>query len=627
MRKISKGLLFSVSIFLFCAAASAQNTVTVPEEIVAYPDMIIHNAKVITMDDTSFGLNTSRGTTAEAIAIRGDKIQAIGNNARILSLAGPGTDRIDAKGRMVMPGIVDAHTHIHNNELNYWVSQNPEILESLAASFSVSGLTDEELEQGIRLGVQQHVGSTAPGRWAFINVGSRGDGAMSPGVPYLGNAKFTMAMLDQLAPNHPIMLFSHPSYVMNTAATLAMEDLYGSKFDPRAAGLDEDGRVRSTAAQYRRALIIDMYFHTRVPQLADLVEQGLAKNAAVGITTYSSHIMGLRFLDAFNILVRQNRMPIRFAYTHWFGFQAGYGDAANFYRRMGDMAGMGSDYMWQSAVGLSSIDSGPPRMCSTMEASQAVKALEWCDNAEGSVYYEATRIAIANYQRVAVGHAYADKGVDYFMNAVEDAMRDNPAITLDYIRSRRLTSDHCGFYPRKAQIPRLAKLGMIISCGGNVLTRSYPHLLRYSLQYADRIAPARSAIEGGVMVVVENEAGVRGNTSSTYFGDAVPFLTRKNSRGDDVAPEEAVNRITLMKMMTSWPARFVLKEDVLGTLEPGKFADILVLNGDYFTVPVEELKDIIPFMTIVGGKIRVLRSEFAQELGRSSIGPQLEFQY
>ena len=163
MRKIRKGLLLGVSFFLFCAVASAQNMVTVPEEIVAYPDMIIHNGMVVTMDDTSFGLNTSRGTTAEAIAIRGDKIQAIGNNARILSLAGPGTDRINAKGRMVMPGIIDAHTHIHNNELNYWVSQNPEILESLAASFSVAGLTDEELEQGIRLGIQQHVGSTTSG--------------------------------------------------------------------------------------------------------------------------------------------------------------------------------------------------------------------------------------------------------------------------------------------------------------------------------------------------------------------------------------------------------------------------------------------------------------------------------
>ncbi len=627
MGKLRVSLGFCISFFLFCGVASAQNTVTVPEEIVAYPDMLIHNGKVVTMDDTSFGLNTSRGTTAEAVAIRDGKIQAVGSNARILRMAGPETERIDVNGRMVMPGIVDAHTHIHNNELNYWVGQNPQVIDELAEQFSVAGNTDAEMEQGIRLAVEQHAGNAAPGRWAFITVSAAGGGGsgLAPGVAYLASQKFTMQMLDQLAPNHPVLLYSHPSYVMNTGAMRGMEKLYGSKFDPRAAGLDESGRVRSTAAQYRRALIIDMYFHTRVPQLADLVEQGLLKNAAVGITAYSSHIMGLRFLDAFNLLARQNRMPIRFAYTHWFGFQAGYGEAENFYRRMGDMAGMGNDYLWQSAVGLSSIDSGPPRFCSTMEAPGEVKEMEWCDNAEGTVYYETTRMAIANYQRVAVGHAYADKGVDYFMDAVDAAMRDNPAITLDYIRSRRLTSDHCGFYPRKAQIPRLARFGMIISCGANVLSRSYPHLQRYSMDYIDRIAPVRSAIEGGVMVVLENEAGVRGNTSRSYFGAAVPFLTRKNEYGALVAPEEAVDRITLMKMMTSWPARFVLKEDVLGSLEPGKFADILVLNKDYFTVPVEELEDTNPLMTIVGGKIQVLRSEFAQELGRAPIGPQLDF--
>ena len=78
-----------------------------------------------------------------------------------------------------------------------------------------------------------------------------------------------------------------------------------------------------------------------------------------------------------------------------------------------------------------------------------------------------------------MGHAYADKAVDYFMDAIEHAMRDNPAITLDYIRSRRFTSDHCGFYPRKEQLPRMAKLGMMISCGGNVLSRSYPWLQKY----------------------------------------------------------------------------------------------------------------------------------------------------
>ncbi len=627
MENIRVRVVVCISFFLFCGVVSAQNTVTVPEEIVAYPDMVIHNGKVVTMDDTSFGINTSRGTTAEAIAVRDGKIQAVGTNARILGLAGPETDRIDVKGRMVMPGIVDSHTHIHNNELNYWVGQNPEVTAELAEQYSVTGTTDAEMEQGIRLTVEQHVSNEPPDRWAFITVSTSGGGGsgLAPGVAYLSSKKFTMAMLDQLAPDHPVMLYSHPSYVMNTGAARAMESLYGSKFDARAAGLDESGRVRSTAAQYRRALIIDMYFHTRVPQLADIVEQGLAKNAAVGITTYSSHIMGLRFLNAFNMLARQDRMPIRFAYTHWFGFQAGYGEAENFYRRMGDMAGMGNDYLWQTAVGLGAIDSGPPRFCSTMEAPGPVKEMEWCDNARGTVYYDATRMAIANYQRVAAGHAYADKGVDYFMDAVEDAMSDNPAITLDYIRSRRLTSDHCGFYPRKAQLPRMARLGMIISCGGNVLSRSYPHLQRYSMMYVDRIAPARSAIEGGVMVVVENEAGVSGNTSRSYFGAAAPFLTRKNEYGAMVAPEEAVDRITLMKMMTSWPARFVLKEDVLGSLEPGKFADILVLNKDYFTVPVEELEDIHPLMTMVGGKIQVLRNEFSQELGRAPIGPQLEF--
>ena len=626
MERIRRTMLFGVSLFLLCGLAGAQNTVTVPEEIVTYPNMIIHNGKIATMDDTSVGLNTSPGSSAEAMAVLDDKILAIGSNAQILRLAGPQTDRIDLKGRTVIPGIVNTHVHIHNDELNYWVGQNPEVLTELAEAYNISGLTDAELEQGIKLAVQEHVGKTAPGRWAFIDVGTSGGGGsgMGLGVAFLAGNKFTKQMLDQLAPDHPLILQSHPSYVANTAFVGAVEKLYGSELSLEAAGIDEHGRVRGTAPQYKRGLIIDQYFNTRVGELAEIVEQSLAKNAALGVTTFSSHIMGLRFLDAFNMLVRQKRMPIRFAYTHWFGFQAGYSETTNFYRRMGDMAGMGDDYMWQAAVGLGSVDSGPPRFCSTMEAPRAVKEMEWCQNDSGSIAYEATRTAIANYQRVAVGHAYADKAVDYFMDAIEHAMRDNPAITLDYIRSRRFTSDHCGFYPRKEQLPRMAKLGMMISCGGNVLSRSYPWLQKYRPEYANRIAPARSAIEGGVIVTVEG-SGVSGNVGRPYFSSASNFITRNTEYGVKVAPEEAIDRITLMKMMTSWPARFVLKEDVLGTLEPGKFADFVVLSKDYFTVPVEEFAEILPLMTVVGGKVEVLRSEFAQELGRGPTGPQIEF--
>jgi len=625
MRSVRGMLLYGVMVFLLSGEAVGQNMVTVPEEIAAYPDTILYNGKVVTMDDTTFGLNTQLGTIAEAVAVRDRKIQAVGSNDAILRLAGPNTDRIDVRGRTVIPGIIDAHSHIHNSELTYWLTQNPQALRDVSEAYITQGKTDAELRQGVTLTLQQHAEKTAPGRWAMVAVGGRGGGSgLSPGVAFLQARKFTKADMDKIVPNHPVMLFSHPSYVLNSAAIKAMEDLYGSPLMEEA--VDEWGVAHNTAAQYNRELVIDQYFNTRVPALADIVEQGLAKNAAVGITTYSSHIMGLRFLDAFNLLARQDRMPIRFAYTHWYGFQAGYPDSANFYRRMGDMAGMGNAYLWQAAVGLGSIDSGPPRICSTMEAPRAIKEREFCQNFAGTITYEASRVAIANYSRVAVGHAYADKGVDYFIDAVEQAMKDNPAITVDYIRSRRLTTDHCGFYPRKEQLPRLAKYCFILSCGGNVLSRSYPWLSRYSPEYANRIAPVRSALEGGVMVVVEDESGVRGNVSGTYFRDASAFLTRKNEQGALVAPEEAIDRVTLMKMMTSWPARYVLKEDVLGTLEKDKLADLVVLNQDYFTVPIEDVPDTFPLLTMVGGKIVVLRSEFAQELGRAAVGPRIDFQ-
>jgi predicted amidohydrolase YtcJ len=143
------------------------------------------------------------------------------------------------------------------------------------------------------------------------------------------------------------------------------------------------------------------------------------------------------------------------------------------------------------------------------------------------------------------------------------------------------------------------------------------------MQYAKWISPVKSALAAGVKVVYENEQGVT-DGNFAYFE---PFITRKNEQGQLVAPEEAIDRNIVMKMATSWSSEYVLKEDKIGTLEVGKWADFVVLSKDYFTVPVEEIPHLFPVLTAVGGKIRFVREDHAQKLGLKPTGVQLKYNW
>ena len=80
-----------------------------------------------------------------------------------------------------------------------------------------------------------------------------------------------------------------------------------------------------------------------------------------------------------------------------------------------------------------------------------------------------------------------------------------------------------------------------------------------------------------------------------------------------------------MKMMTCWPSYYMLREDKIGTLKPGKWADFVVLNKDYFSEPVEEIANTYPYMTVVGGKIQFLHKDWAPEIGKQPVGIQIGY--
>src|SRR6266508_6940402 len=102
-------LLFLFGLLLWTGRALAQG---VPTELVHYADTIFLNGKIITVDE--------RASVAQAVAVRDGKIQAVGQNAQILKLAGPKTTRIDLKGKTMLPGLVDTHSHLQEYALDHW---------------------------------------------------------------------------------------------------------------------------------------------------------------------------------------------------------------------------------------------------------------------------------------------------------------------------------------------------------------------------------------------------------------------------------------------------------------------------------------------------------------------------
>ena len=116
--------------------------------------------------------------------------------------------------------------------------------------------------------------------------------------------------------------------------------------------------------------------------------------------------------------------------------------------------------------------SRPPLFCCSIIDPEALAAegnkedyYEWCRYSKETKNYQTIVTALANGSRVVAGHNYGDLSADHFMDAIEEAMERSPEITLDYIRSLRLSMDHGGLYPRPDQLPRIKNLGMFLGYG------------------------------------------------------------------------------------------------------------------------------------------------------------------
>ena len=602
-----QGLILSLLLVLFSVLGWSQVAEPIPAELVTYPEMIVYNGKIVTMDDASFDPNP--GTVAQAMAVRKGKVLAMGNDAEIRGLAGPQTKVIDLKGRTVLPGLITTHEHTQEYAYTHQPVVQQVLTDDDVVARWVKGDNLEAIMRNVAPTLREAVAKAKPGQWIRLEL-FRGeqDQFRTPLTELPRKLQpINKSLLDRIAPNNPVAIKSGVGMLINQKALEQYLTLYEADQQLRRTGV---GGTRL----YRR-IENDLMMAGKVDLMAKLYKEELSWWSGYGFTTVAGHQEGYQMLAAYRLLEKTGEMPVRYAWGYR-DFPFDLDDLG--LRRLSDLQGTGSDYLW--LVGAHGQSGGS---CTIAPASPEVKRNESCSFAPGSSGYQEIYRIVRAGGRIATMHSSGDRDIDFLLDAIERASRD-AGFTLDEIRSKRHAFDHCQFAPRPDQIFRIKQLGMIVSCQSVILYEPVTERLlqNYGPRMAERIVPRKLLADSQVMNTFEIDRPI-GHTDRNAFFYLHLAIARRSRNGDVIGPGQRIDRVTSLKTATVWAGYYVLREDLLGSLEPSKFADFIVLDRDFLTIPEDEIPKINVLMTVMGGKVMHLVPEMAREIGLQPVGAQV----
>ena len=574
---MGRAVILVLSLLGFFAGRTGAQSV--PPELVSYPDTILHGGKIVTMSDNA--------TIAQAVAIRQGKILAVGTTTEMLRLGGPKTVRINLQGKTVLPGLIDTHSHPHEYSLDSYASDSVAELRLK----TVSGNSAQDFLNGI----QSLAAKAGPDEWLMIRLEPTD----------LANdfwLKHTYRDLDKIAQGKLVFINQGTRGLMTSRGLERLKKRYGFESELlRLPGLlDKEGQITGRfRAEVIRVIQTDLMMDGKKQLLKESYAKGFSDLAKFGITTWSSTIQPLQAFEALSELDKEGKMTVRLGYSHAQGFTS-FPNAAGFYERLGAIQGHGTDFFWAIGASPGNSDGSYPNVCTSIEARGPIKEREQCFTGPQDFKREGIEAIVRSGNRVTGLHIAGDRALDQLMDAIEDASK-KAGLTADEIRQKRHTTDHCTINPRPDQIQRLKKLGMIVSCAPKYIEEAAPRILRdYGEEYLKWNVPIKSMIDAGVKPVVELDSRLKADKNAFYFAQ---LLVTREAAGRTWNLQERVDRVTALKMFTRWAAEYVLRENDLGSIERGKWADLIVLDRDYMTIAENEMNKIQVLLTMVGGRI------------------------
>ena len=509
------------------------------------PDTVLINAKIFTSNPAQ--------PWAQALAIRGERIVAVGDSSAIAALAGAATRRIDAGGRTVVPGFNDAHQHIAIFPPS----------DRLALPFDP---TLDQIAEALRGQLK-----TAPaGR---IIQGDFGPTAWD-------DPRFTRAWLDQIAPQHLVWLtaFTGHGVLLNSKA-LAYIDFDDTIADPDGGklGRDERGRLTGRLEEYGNALAQRrLGMKTEQAEAVRIYTQFAAEARTFGLT--SVQLLGdtLPAVEASKALVAAN-LPMRWKY---FRYPIGIGSETMDSRppvppqptNRIDMRGM----KWI-------LDGTPLERLGYMRAPYL--------DAPGNGRLNLSPARIDQFVGWAYGtedplavHAFGDAAIEAYLSAVEKTGRP------EVWRAKRPRIEH-GDMMAPDLIPRVKAMGMLVVENPTHFTFPEIMIARYGKQRVAWMQPMKSLLDQGIPLAIGSD------------GPMSPFENIKAAVTHPTHPSEALTREQAVSAYTTGAAFAEFQEKDKGQLAVGMLADLAVLSADLFTVPLAEMEAIRSVMTLFGGTI------------------------
>jgi predicted amidohydrolase YtcJ len=520
-------------------------------------DLIVTNGKIVTVDQ--------RFAIAQAVAIMGQRIVAVGRTADIEKLAGPATRRIDAGGRTVIPGLIDNHAH--------WIrfAEHDEL--------RLDGVTSRS--RAIEM-LTQRAKSARPGEW-IVTLGGWSEEQFTDDP-----RGFPLDELDRIAPSNPVVIQAiyRQSY-LNTAALNAMQ-IDAATADPRGGKIEKDASGRLT---------------------------GMVTGAG-GVAFVASKLpledSETWLVQARKVVAQLNAMGI----TGWLD-AGGRGINAEHYRPYQTLADRGelNAHVFWTHMRAPTTPAEVDKVLAEIPQFKPFQGNDFFDNVGyGEWVYvpvittllspasntkpddleQVRRIALALAQRGLYfnSHVEMSGAIEAFLNVYEEVNRTAP------FRGLRWSFSHLD-QVSDAQLARMKTLGMSAQIHSRPLIQGA--LMHKSHgERAWEMPPMRRVQDSGILWGLGSDATAV-TTSNPFY--TLSFAVTGRMIGGREVNRQTITREEALIAHTRNNAFIAFQEGNLGSIEPGKYADLVVLDRDYLTVAAEQIKDIKPVMTMVAGRV------------------------